>query len=130
MVTHMSAYTDKDILSSLVEGKESVLQVPVDILDSEDQFIIIAQVPGVTSDALNISVSGQSGVVVIEGMRSSQWAYEQSLTEECSWGEIYRRLILPESVVSSTVSAELTDGVLTVQLQKAAYTADNEYLYQ
>lgn len=125
----MSAYTDKDVLTSLVEGKESVLQIPVDVLDTGEGFVIVAQVPGVATDTIDISVSGEAGVVVIEGVRNPKLAYENMLTQECSWGAVYRRLLLPEAVASDTVSAELNDGVLIIHLEKANRASFNGSLY-
>lgn len=119
MVNTKSAPSDQDILTSLVEGKESVLQIPVDILDTENEFVIVAQLPGIAVDNIDISVSGEVGVVVIEGVRNPPLSYTNTLTQECSWGAVYRRLLLPEAVASDNVNANLANGVLTLRLEKA-----------
>jgi len=90
----------------------------VDIQETPDQFIITAEVPGMSREDLDISV--HEGRVTIAGVRRERESLcEQFHRIERGHGTFNRSFHLPVPVASDHVTADLRDGVLTVTCPKA-----------
>ena len=67
---------------------------------------------------IHVSIEGDADVVLIEGkrLRPEHLAFPKQkpkgafFTEECTWGEFYRRIILPESVNIAEAEAKIKNG--------------------
>jgi HSP20 family protein len=75
---------------------------------------IIADVPGVMRDELDIAVTGNR--LIVSGRRESEeTAKDESVhTWEREYGEFSRAFTLPDNVDVEHVTSELRDGVLTI----------------
>lgn len=93
----------------------------LDIRENQDSFEVIASVPGVSPDDVDITVIGDR--VRISGERKDET--EQSnpdgrwILRERRFGSFERSVSLPAAVKAETASAEFRDGVLTITLPKA-----------
>ena len=73
---------------------------------------------------IHVSVEGDADIVLIEGrrLRPEFLAFPKKkpdgafFTEECVWGDFYRRIILPESVDIENAEAKIRNGVLVLVL--------------
>jgi HSP20 family protein len=84
---------------------------PVDVYETRDEYLLVADVPGVTKDSLSISV--EKGQLSFEGKRGPRKAGEPTPLQ-------YRRsFVLPRGIDESKIEAELTSGVLKLRLPKA-----------
>ena len=91
----------------------------VDILETTDQYIVIAEVPGMTRDELDIRV--HEGRLTIAGDRRERTPQcEQYHRVERGHGGFSRTFHLPVAVDGDRVTADLRNGVLTVTCPKAA----------
>ncbi len=91
---------------------------PVNIVEYEDRFELFADVPGIPTDAIEVTL--ENGVLAISGEREATSAEGGSLKrEECQSGSFYRRFVLPDTTDSENVSASGSNGVLTVTIPKA-----------
>ena len=91
----------------------------VDILESSDQYIVIAEVPGMSRGELDISV--HEGRLTIAGERRERMPQcEQYHRVERGHGSFSRTFHLPVAVDGDRVTADLRNGVLTVTCPKAA----------
>ena len=91
---------------------------PVNIVEYEDKFVLFADIPGVPSDAVDVTLEKE--VLAISGSRESSTPDDGSLKrEECRSGSFYRRFVLPDTTDAENVSASSRDGVLTVTIPKA-----------
>jgi HSP20 family protein len=88
----------------------------VDLIERGDQFVIRADLPGLTKDEVSVEVTGN--LLTIQGSREQKEADEQEGCQysECSYGPFYRAIPLPEGVEASKASAEFRNGVLEVSL--------------
>ena len=96
----------------------------VDVLETDDQFIIEADVPGVKPK--DIEVTMENGVLSIKGERAAEPEAERRSYRrmERSRGNFYRRFTMPETADSEHVSAATVNGVLKINIPKrAAVTA-------
>lgn len=90
----------------------------VDILEATDQYIVIAEVPGMTRDELDIHV--HEGRLTIAGERRERTPQcEQYHRVERGHGSFSRTFHLPVAVDGDRVTADLRNGVLTVTCPKA-----------
>ena len=90
----------------------------VDIAESDDHFLIEADVPGV--DPKDIEVSMENGVLTLRGERESEVKEEKEgySRVERSHGSFYRRFSLPETADSEHITAKSDKGVLRITVGK------------
>jgi HSP20 family protein len=92
---------------------------PVDIEETETEFVVKADLPDVKKDEIKIHV--QEGVLAIEGERkhTKEEKGKRFHKVEREYGRFVRRFALPIELDAEKVHAEFKDGVLTVTLPKA-----------
>ena len=90
----------------------------VDLAESEEAFHLVADIPGVNPDDIEISLN--NGILTIRGERNTkQEVNEKSFTRrERHRGTFLRQFNLPESVDADTVKAKSAHGVLQVTIPK------------
>jgi len=108
--------------STGVTGEPRARVPAVDIVEKKDAYVIYAELPGV--DASQANVSFEQNVLTIRGERPSPIgaAGEGDLrvyAAERVSGPFERSLRLPKFVDGERISAEFTNGVLTVTVPKA-----------
>ena len=90
----------------------------VDILETSNQYIVVAEVPGMTREELDIQV--HEGRLTIAGERRERTPQcEQYHRVERGHGSFSRTFHLPVAVDGDRVTADLRNGVLTVTCPKA-----------
>ena len=116
---------EQRLLSSDEESAiDKVVQLDVDVFQSDDLIVIYAQAAGTELSDVHVSIEGDADIVLIEGrrLRPEMLAFPKKkpagafATEECVWGEFYRRIILPESVDIEKADAKIKNGVLVLSL--------------
>jgi HSP20 family protein len=89
----------------------------VDMVEAQDKLLLMADVPGVTSDDLDIRY--ERGQLTIHGRVAPRQDPNTSyLLREYGVGDFYRVFEVGEGIDSSKIDAELRDGVLTLHLPK------------
>ena len=89
----------------------------VDIFESDQDVTVIADMPGVTPEGVELSL--EDGVLTIEGHRTSPKQSGRSILEEYEVGHYLRRFTVAETIDQEHIEASLADGVLRVRLPKA-----------
>lgn len=93
---------------------------PADIAEYADRFVLQLDVPGVSIDAIEITLD--QGVLTISGERAAQAEakdVERSRRERLH-GRFQRRFTLPETVDAAGVRATGRNGILEVTIPKQA----------
>lgn len=90
----------------------------VDIKEEDNQFVLIADIPGV--DPKDIEVHMENGILTIKGERESEKKTERDGYKriEREHGVFYRRFTMPEGVNADGIEANCKHGVLTVTIPK------------
>jgi HSP20 family protein len=90
----------------------------VDILETEDDLVLKADVPGI--DMKNIDISLENGTLTVKGERTFEAQQEHSGYHriERAYGKFARSFSLPETVDPDKVRAEYRNGVLSITLPK------------
>ena len=118
----------REAVSSLAEsgyGRESIpsggpLGLSVDVYESASAFVVIASVPGVHPDDVDITVHGDT--VRISGERMDPPVGEADgrwLRRERRFGPFDRTLRMPAEIAADEASAAFENGVLIIRLPKA-----------
>ena len=91
----------------------------VNVYDLETELLITAEIPGVKSDDLELTVA--DGVLTLRGKRAGTEGVpdERYRRQERPRGAWQRSLSLPERIQEDQLSAEFNNGVLKIHLPKA-----------
>ena len=90
---------------------------PVDLLETTDAYVTIAELPGVERHELTISMH-DDGRVTFAGVRRERAGDEYHRVER-GHGTFSRTFHLPNPVDGDRITADLRDGILTVTCPKA-----------
>ncbi|MEO6665339.1 MAG: Hsp20/alpha crystallin family protein [Nitrospiria bacterium] len=105
---------------SIKEGPTSQAQwnPAVDILETEGEIVLKAELPGVDLNAIEIQI--KDNVMTLRGERTFENAVkkEHYYRIERSYGTFVRSFTLPGTIDQERVQAQLRDGVLEVKLPK------------
>jgi HSP20 family protein len=95
----------------------------VDVKEEETRFVILADVPGV--DPQSIQIDMDKGVLTIRGERAAEAPAEGSgyTRSERVHGKFERRFVLPDSADAEGVSASGKHGVLEIAIPKKPQSA-------
>jgi len=90
----------------------------VDIFENEKQVTIVAEMPGVPLEAIDVNL--EDDLLTITGTKQpEEMAGARLLLQEYETGHYLRRFTLAETIDREGVSAALNDGMLTIVLPKA-----------
>jgi HSP20 family protein len=105
---------------SLATRDESLyIAPPVDIFETDDSLTVIADLPGVKREEVDIRV--EDNILTIKGKSGYQPA-APILREEFSLRGYYRQFQLSDMVDQNKIFAEAKNGVLSITLPKAEKT--------
>ena len=89
----------------------------VNVYQDKDQFIVVAELPGLKKEEIEISLHDDT--LTISGERKREGSSEQGLLTERFYGKYQRSLTLPTAIDPDKVKASYRDGLLQVVLPKA-----------
>lgn len=90
----------------------------VNVFNDGEDFVLVAELPGVKKEDLDIQVRGDT--LRIQGKKTVAYDEHASVhRRERSAGQFDRTLTLPAQLDAAKVSAEYRDGVLTLRLPRA-----------
>ena len=91
----------------------------MDLVETDDQFVLRADLPGLSED--DVAIEFDDGTLTVSGERKHEFEGESGKTfrSERYFGKFQRSVTLPAMVDSSKISASYKDGILSVTLPKA-----------
>jgi len=97
-----------------------VLRPAVDVKESEKTYTIVAELPGLDEDDIEVTVS--DGGIAIRGEKTEEKEEkkEDYRLSERRYGSFERCFRLPDGVDAEKIEARMKKGVLTVTLPKTA----------
>ena len=103
---------------------------PIDVYETEDRYVVTAEVPGVSRESVDVAV--QDNRLMVRGTRTlggeapgtnrvepSEQGTPHFHQVERGHGTFERTFQFAEAVLTDDISADLRDGVLTIVLPKA-----------
>lgn len=99
--------------------RESALAPNVEVFDTKEAVVVKAQVPGVSQDNLQVSVTDDA--VTLKGeMKTEEKQEEKNYhRQEFRYGSFARTIPLPVPVESEKAEAKLKEGVLEITIPKS-----------
>jgi len=94
----------------------------VDIFETEKEITLLADMPGVKADDLNIDLRDNTLTLTAE-CSSAGGVDEQDIMMEYESGRYYRQFTLGELINQDKIDARLEDGVLRLSLPKVEKAA-------
>jgi HSP20 family protein len=92
---------------------------PLNLYEAEDRYILSAEMPGVSPDEIELSLTGETLTLRGERKRPEGVAEDQYRRQERVHGRWSRSVTLPQRVDASAVTANCSGGILTIELPKA-----------
>jgi HSP20 family protein len=104
---------------------ELLRPVPLNIVESNEEYVVRAEVPGFSRKDISFSVEPHR--LAISGRRETTQSEknEGSIHTEFCADRILRAIDLPSEIDTTRVNTTLRDGMLTVDLPKAAESRNN-----
>ncbi len=96
--------------------------MPMDLLRDGDQFIVKMDLPGVAPESIDIDVDDRTLTVRAERKQLEMTTNDEKnqwMSRERSYGSYARQLTLGTGLDLSGISADYTDGVLTISIPVA-----------
>eukprot|EP00698_Gefionella_okellyi_P023863 TRINITY_DN826_c0_g2_i1.p1 TRINITY_DN826_c0_g2~~TRINITY_DN826_c0_g2_i1.p1 ORF type:complete len:199 (+),score=24.28 TRINITY_DN826_c0_g2_i1:89-598(+) len=98
----------------------------VDVKENENALTVHAELPGMKKEDININLD--NNVLTISGQRSQEKVEDNERVHrvERSYGSFKRSFALPKNLKEDQIKASYNDGVLSVEIPKAAPRAKPE----
>ena len=90
----------------------------VDIYETESEIILMADMPGVTADDLNIDLRDNT-LTIMGDISPYEGADEEDIEIEYEVGRYFRQFSISEVIDQEKIEANLKNGVLRLTLPKA-----------
>lgn len=92
----------------------------VDIKEEADRYVLWADLPGVSPDAIDIMM--ENGILTLKGQRATEATNRREGLKrvERVFGGFYRRFSLPDTANADGISARCVNGVLEISIPKKA----------
>ena len=100
---------------------QSMVRMPIfDMVDKEDRYELKVEVPGIEKEKVKVKATKDS--LEIFGEQSKEEESEDNrrrfVYNERSYNSFYRKIPIPEEIVSSKIRAKMSNGVLHIELPK------------
>lgn len=107
-----------EVTSPAEQTKAGLLFTPaVDIFETDNEITVLADMPGVTAENLNIDL--KDNILSLDGdVKDSEGSEEVDIVKEYRTGKYYRQFTLSQVIDQGKIDAELKDGVLRLNLPK------------
>lgn len=114
----------KDFFNDLPEMILNELEVPsnswspkVDIREEEKHYVLLAEIPGVSSE--DIEITFENNNLILKGEKKSSAKSEDNFHRvETRSGSFTRSFSFPQHIDSEAIKAKNTDGVLEITIPK------------
>jgi HSP20 family molecular chaperone IbpA len=91
---------------------------PVDIFEDEHEITVLADMPGVGSN--NVDIDLRENTLTIYGrIERQEGEKEASVYREFNWGDYFRQFTLSDIIDQGKIKAKMDQGVLRLTLPKA-----------
>jgi HSP20 family protein len=90
----------------------------VDIVERADELLLVAEIPGASADGIDIRF--EEGTLSLHAkVKPRQDNDTEFLLQEYGVGDYFRNFRMSEAIDASKITAEYTDGMLTLHLPKS-----------
>ncbi len=100
-------------------GSRAAWSPELDIYETQDKFSVVLELPGMTTEDVDITV--EDGVLTVSGERKfyNEVNEESFHRIERRFGSFARRITLPQQLDAGKISASMVEGILTIEVPKS-----------
>jgi HSP20 family molecular chaperone IbpA len=114
----LQAKDKQEVTSPAEQTRPGRIFTPVvDIFETEQELTLLADMPGVNSENLDIDLRDNT-LTLTGDVESADTKGQEVLLSEYETGSYYRQFTLSEMIDQEKIDAKLTDGVLRLTLPK------------
>ncbi|MGM0546418.1 MAG: Hsp20/alpha crystallin family protein [Bacteroidota bacterium] len=108
-----------EFFNDVVNDRHDNFVPSIDISETEDQFMITAELPGMSKEDIDISL--ENGRLAISGERSfeNEEKGKKFHRVETKYGSFERSFQLPDNVDAESISATYDNGLLNISIDKS-----------
>jgi len=96
------------------------IAMPVDVIDEEDKIRVVADLPGLNKEDIEIYIEDGDLVIRAERREEKEEKGKNFIRQERRYGEVYRKISLPVEIDVENVKAKYNNGILEIELPKIA----------
>ena len=115
MAMKFDPFQELDRMAQALRGEGSLRGMPMDLYRQGDNYILAADLPGIDPGSIDVDVDGQLLTIraqrTLRGVEGVKW-----LTRERESGSFLRQLNLGQGIDTEKISAQYTNGVLSVTI--------------
>ncbi|MCF7953419.1 MAG: Hsp20/alpha crystallin family protein [Spirochaetales bacterium] len=93
----------------------------IDVVENDNSFVVTCELPGIKEKDIDVNLA--SNVLTIKGSKSEEKEEKEKngkyYRKESQSGSFQRTLPLPSAVDPDKVKAEMSNGILTIELPKS-----------
>ena len=97
--------------------RQEFVAPPVNIFETKDGYVLEAEMPGVNTQGLEVTLEGNE--VTIVGRRSTESVSGEPVFRECQRADYRRVFELDPAIDTGKVAARMEQGMLTLTLPKS-----------
>jgi HSP20 family protein len=131
MSTDMTVKKEEGEVARVERTRDRRTYTPnVDIIETADEFLVLADMPGVSAKATEIQY--EQGVLTMHGRVESRRDEDKTdyLLREYGIGDYYRSFRLGEGIDPNKIEAHLKNGVMELHLPKSEATKPKKIAVQ
>lgn len=119
MLMRTDPFADIDRLTQRLvgESRRAANPMPMDAYRDENEFVVDFDLPGVRAESIDLEV--ERNVVTVSAERSGPVEGRETVISERPTGSFSRQIFLGETLDPDHISADYTDGVLTLRVPVA-----------
>jgi len=102
-----------------VSDSKGAVELPVDMVEKDDHYLVVLELPGVQKKDIDIQLVGNELVIRGEKAHDAVLAVSVYHMAERLYGPFHRRIRLPEPVKENAVSTNLENGLLEISIKKS-----------
>ncbi len=111
-------FEDSFVPAGRQEGpREQIMRLPLDAYVTAEEIIIVANMPGVKPEGVEITVEGDT--LTIKGERPAPFENVDYVLQERTFGKFQRALNINIPVDANKAEAKFENGLLTLTIPKA-----------
>jgi HSP20 family protein len=116
---------------TLLDAEPPQLKMRIDVSENDKAYTVKADIPGVRKEDINVRVEGNMVRIDAETRSEKETRNgDKVLRSERHYGAISRSFSLGQDVDGAKVQAKYADGVLSLELPKAAQAASRRIAIQ
>lgn len=113
-----------------LRGFEAEPRIRIDLSETDQAYMVKADIPGVKKEDIKISVEGNTVSIRAEQKEEKEEKAGNVMRSERYYGEQYRSFTLPQEVDETTAEARYQDGVLNLKLPKKTGSGSKQVTIQ